>query len=294
MRTVLLLLFLTFSTNLLSQIEVSTNKSVYNFEEKVTINYKGLNAREQYSGRSDEIIIVEVGSEDAEKGIGLRTFITKGSGEEAFMIYKPGTYEARIYIYEQPGKIAARSVPFGILALEEGDITLKSDEHLSRIASRHFREDKPVMCKALNEFFRRKPTTENPYYNTMKLYSEFCVAKPAPVKLTNATPLVARYICYRLLSTGPNEVTGDLYILPGNKYKIGTGTGSYTYSSKTRHLNFQSGPFKQSENWVGVYTAKGEPIPGGGAMAQNTIEIRRKSDMDAGNMRVMQQCSCVK
>jgi hypothetical protein len=58
-------------------------------------------------------------------------------------------------------------------------------------------------------------------------------------------------------------------------------------------LSIVAGPFKQAENWVGVYTAKGEPTSSGGAMAQHTIEIRRKSDIDAGNMRVMQQCSCV-
>jgi len=180
------------------------------------------------------------------------------------------------------------------MTLEEGDIALKSDEHLSRIASRHFRENKPQMCQALNEFFKRKPGTENPYLPTMKLYSEFCVIKSVPAKQNNVLPVVERYICYRLLSTGANEVLGDLFILPGNKYKIGGATGSYNYSSKTRQLIFQSGPFKQTENWIGIYTAKGEPTSSGGEMAQNTIEIRRKSDITAGNMRVLQQCDCVK
>jgi len=109
MRTILILLLTCLTNKLLSQIELTANKSVYNFEEKVTVNYKGLTARDQYSGRRDEIIIVEVGSDDAEKGIGLRSFITKSNGEEEVMIYKPGTYEARIYIYEHPGKIAASS-----------------------------------------------------------------------------------------------------------------------------------------------------------------------------------------
>jgi hypothetical protein len=40
-------------------------------------------------------------------------------------------------------------------------------------------------------------------------------------------------------------------------------------------LDIAAVPFKQAENWVGVYTAKGEPTSSGGAMAQHTIEIRK-------------------
>lgn len=299
---IILFLFLLTSTCLKSisqepsQIHVTIDKSIYKFEDTIKVQYKGLSVRDQYSGRRDDIVFIEVGTKDAETGTGRTLYVTKPNGEESLVLYKPGTYEARIYIYEKPGVVAARSAPFRIMALEEGDFKLKSDEHLNRIASNHFREDKPMMCRAVKEFLSRKPSKENSYYASMKSYSEFCpvVKLVQPVKLKNAVPVVARYICYRLLTTGPNEVIGDLYILPGNKYKFGAATGAYNYNAQTRQLVFTSGPYRHTENWVGIYSAKGEPTSTGGTMAQNTIEIRKKSDIDAGNMRVIQQCSCTK
>ncbi|MEJ7611270.1 MAG: hypothetical protein WKF88_08850 [Ferruginibacter sp.] len=111
-------------------------------------------------------------------------------------------------------------------------------------------------------------------------------------KVSSASPIKARYQCYRLLISG-NQVADDLYILSENQYKTMNKTGAYSYNPKSKTLSFSSGPLAVTEKWVGVYTGKGERTPAGGKTISAFIEIRRLSDVNAGNLRVLQQCNCV-
>lgn len=180
--------------------------------------------------------------------------------------------------------------------MEEGNLETKSDEALVQIAMRSRSSNKTLMCQAVREYFRRKPAASHPNYTGMKALQSLCPKAPEKQSLAqNNTdfPIKARYQCYRLISTG-NEVADDIFILNSNEYKTMNKVGKYTYNAKTRILTFTSGPlYVPSEKWVGVFTGKGEPTGNGGRTIEAIIEIRRKADVDAGNRKVLQQCSCV-
>ncbi len=270
-------------------------KPAYEWNEKVTVEYSGLPVRDAYSNRYDDIILVPAGTPDGEYGGGPRVYVSKPSGQVEFVVPGAGAYEVRVYLYEKPGVVAARSASFRVLSVNEGSLETKTDAELVQITMRNRGENKDLMCQAISEFFRRKPAATHPNYKGMKAMQSLC-ATPAANTTSKTTaaiyPIKARYQCYRILSTG-NEVAEDLYILDGKRYKTMNKVGTYTYDPKTRILTFTSGPlYIPSARWVGVYTGKGEPSGNGGTTVAAIIEIRRKADVDAGNKKVLQQCSC--
>jgi len=101
-----------------------------------------------------------------------------------------------------------------------------------------------------------------------------------------------RYQCYRLSSAG-DEVTSDLYILPGNKYQVDNATGTFSYDEKSKRIIWESGPLHQpSQDWQGIFTKKGDATGKGGHAVNSLIEIVRKADADAGNSKVLERCAC--
>lgn len=278
-------------------ITVKSVKMEHDWQEKITIEFGGLPQRETNSGRFDDVIIVPAGTADDKYGEGQRVKVSKANGLVEFVLPKAGNYEARIYLYEQPGIVAARSSTFRILSLEEGKLEKKSEEELVRIATRNKNSNKELMCRAVSEYFRRKPTPGEGYYPGMIALQSMCPKAPVNpiVKTTNtAYPITARYQCYRLSSSG-DEVAEDIFILNRTHYKTMNKVGTYSYNAKTRHLTFTSGPLHlASDKWVGVYTGKGEPTGNGGTTLSAMIEIRRLSDIATGNKKVLQQCNCVR
>ena len=118
--------------------------------------------------------------------------------------------------------------------------------------------------------------------------------KKEEVKGEGNSLVKGRYQCWRL-STAGNEIASDLHILSDTKYKIDDLTGNYSYDPGTGIIQWLDGPLHQStENWVGVFTRKGTSTGKGGRVVNSIIEIRRKADMDAGNLRTLQQCDCAK
>lgn len=278
------------------EIYVKPLQQTYEWNEKVMIEFAGLPQRDAYSGRVDDVIVVPAGTPDGEYGLGQRVWVSKPSGQVEFLIPKAGLYEARIYLYEKPGIVSARSSAFKVLSVEEGNLETKPDEALVQIANRSRGSNKTLMCQAVSEYFRRKPAAGHPNYTGMKALQSLCPKAPekkSPAPVKTAFPIKARYQCYRLLITG-NEVAEDIFILNNNEYKTMNKVGKYSYNSKTRMLTFTSGPlYVPSEKWVGVYTGKGEPTGNGGRTKEAIIEIRKKADVEAGNRKVLQQCSCV-
>jgi hypothetical protein len=238
---------------------------------------------------------VPSGTPDDKYSDAQRFWVTQSSGQLEFLSAKGGSYEARVYLYEKPGIVSARSAPFRVLAVEEGKLDSKSNEALAEIARRNRNRDKELMCASVNEYFRRKPTLDDPNYAGMKALQSICPLKinnRIPASASNANPILARYQCYRVLSTG-NQIAEDIFILADNNYKTMNTTGKYTYSTKTKTFTFTSGPLHiPSEKWVGVYTAKGEPTPAGGRTVDAIIEIRRQADVVANNRKVLQICTC--
>lgn len=278
-----------------SGITVRPAKTTYDEQEKVTVEFSGLPKREAYSGRVDDVIVVPAGTADDQYGEGQRAKVSTPEGKVEFVLPKAGWYEARIYLYEQPGVVAARSDRFRVSDVAEGSLENKSEEELVRIATRYKNSNRPLMCSAVGEYFRRNPAPGQGSYPGMKALQGLCpaaAAKPAPPAAPLSSPTQARYQCYRLLSTG-NEVTADLYIGSGNTYRTMGKTGKYTFNPATRIITFTSGPlWVPSEKWVGVFTGKGEPTPMGGKTVTAIIEIRRSADLKAGNKKVLQQCDC--
>jgi hypothetical protein len=115
--------------------------------------------------------------------------------------------------------------------------------------------------------------------------------KPAAAKPSGGPP-VGRYVCWRLGSMG-DQIADDLHILPGGGYRSLGATGKYVLGSDGRSLRFTSGPLDlraKGQEWVGVFRPKGSPTDSGGTYQDNKIEIRRASDVAAGNARVLQAC----
>jgi hypothetical protein len=112
-------------------------------------------------------------------------------------------------------------------------------------------------------------------------------------ELSKENPVIkGRYQCWRLSSAG-DEVASDIFILPNDKYQVDGVVGSYSYDLKTGSLQWLDGPFHQpSESWVGFFTAKGSATAKGGHTLGSMIEIKRQSDVDAGNEKVLIQCNC--
>jgi hypothetical protein len=101
-----------------------------------------------------------------------------------------------------------------------------------------------------------------------------------------------RYQCWRL-STAGNEVASDLHIVSNNEYKVDNAEGRYSYDEETKRIEWIDGPLHQpAGKWVGVFTHKGAATGKGGHAVNSIIEIRRKADVDAGNMQTLQQCDC--
>ena len=102
---------------------------------------------------------------------------------------------------------------------------------------------------------------------------------------------VGRYVCYRLSSYG-DEIAGDLHVDDADTYRSLDAEGSYRYSPSDRIVEWDSGPLHQpAEDWVGVFTAQGSSVgTDGGRADDHRIEIRRRADVTAGNMSVMQRC----
>lgn len=277
-------------------IAIKAVKPTYEWNEKVTIAFSGLPQRDAYSSRYDDIIVVPAGTPDDTYSNGQRVYVSKPSGQVEFVLPKPGLYEARVYLYEKPGVIAARSAAFKVLSVADGKLEAKADEELMQIAAQNRGSNPTLMCQAVSEYFRRKPAASHPNYAGMKALQSLCAKTPekkAVPAAHTAYPIKARYQCYRLLITG-NEVADDIYILSNTQYKTMGKVGKYTYNAKTRTLTFTSGPlYIPSQKWVGIYTGKGELTAYGGRTETAIIEIRRQADVDAGNKKVLQQCNCV-
>ena len=102
---------------------------------------------------------------------------------------------------------------------------------------------------------------------------------------------VGRYVCYRLSSYG-DEVIGDLFIDDADTYRSLDAEGTYRYSESDKLIEWEAGPLHQpSEDWVGVFTPEGAAVgQDGGRADDHRIEIRRRADVQAGNMAAMQRC----
>lgn len=277
-------------------IYVKPLKSTYEWNEKVIVEFSGLPARDTYSGRFDDVIIVPAGTPDDKYNQAQRVYATKPNGQAEFTIPKAGRYEARVYIYEKPGVVSARSSTFQVLSVEEGALESKSDEALVQIAMRNRSRNKELMCGAISEYLNRKTASSHPNYTGMKALQSLCPKpkdKPRLASTAAVYPATARYQCYRLMNAG-NEVAEDIVILEGYQYKTMNKVGKYLYDPKSRTLTFTSGPlYLPVDKWIGVYTARAEPTGNGGRTVDAIIEIRRKTDFDAGNKKVLQQCTCV-
>lgn len=113
-----------------------------------------------------------------------------------------------------------------------------------------------------------------------------------PQKATAIHPDLCRYQCYRL-GFQSDEIADDLHILSEDTYELAGAKGRYSYDAATRMIKWLDGPLYQpSQDWVGIFTAKGAQTGSGGTASSAIIEIRRMKDVEDGNTRVLQNCAC--
>ena len=109
----------------------------------------------------------------------------------------------------------------------------------------------------------------------------------------NETPPVGRYRCLRVLSAG-EERAPDLYIVSGEQYRSLNTVGRYAYDARSRIIRWLTGPLSQpAGEFVAVFTPAGGST-GYDALAHApapTIDVRRRTDVAAGNARVLQRCT---
>lgn len=124
------------------------------------------------------------------------------------------------------------------------------------------------------------------------------VANESSSQVKNVNPqksneiVKGRYQCYRLSSAG-DEVASDLYILSDNEYKVDNSEGTYSFDENSKKIEWQTGPFHQpTQEWMGIFTKKGQPTGKGGHAVNSLIEVVRKADVEAGNSRVLLRCDC--
>lgn len=123
--------------------------------------------------------------------------------------------------------------------------------------------------------------------------SEKTKAEKVAEEKSKRTPVQkGRYQCWRLSSAG-DEVASPLYILSDELYQVDEATGKYRFNPQENTIQFIDGPFRQdADPWIGFYTPQGTTTSGGGKTLETMIEVRKKSDVDEGNKRVILQCNC--